>query len=62
MAVSQLDSLAVTNEKAGPLSHPQDFADETKPDGAAGKFQLRQSAVRGSRHGGGKAARSGPGN
>ena len=51
VVVSQLDSLAVENEKARPFSHPEDFADETKPRGAAGKFQLCQSAVRCSRHG-----------
>ena len=51
MAVSQLDSLAVENEKAGPFSHPEDFADEKEPGGAPGKFRLRQSALRCSRHG-----------
>ena len=51
VAVSQLDPLAVENEKAGTFSDPEDFADETKPGGAAGKFQLCQSALRCSRHG-----------
>ena len=51
MAVSQLAPLAAEDEAAWPFPHPEDFADEAEPGGAAGKFQLRQSALRCSRHG-----------